>query len=468
MYNTEVKVGAMRKKIIIMMFLLLCIAMTGCSSEGDVKVYSDTEDVSNPHVEVSMTAVILSIDLEQNIIGFKDCRNQAEKELIYHGGVRITNSYDRELSINDLRAGSVVDVVYYEDTTKLVSITESSQASTISNIKKFSANKSQNKATYKGTSCSMSEGVVAINHDGSVMDVSEVSTEDMVTLHMFGTKLVSVVVDEGHGYVRLSNQDSYVGGMIEIGYDVIVPVTNDMLLTVREGTYTLRVSKNGYSSSKKINVLKDSETFVDLSDIAIPEGTAVFEVYPTDARIYINGSKISGYTYTGNYASYGIKVEADGYKTYRGSFKINDTVNSYTINLVKTSGDEDDDTTETTQTSETTEDSQTEDNTQTTDEGSTTDASTSSEDDTQAATTESGVATGNVIKIKTPALASVYVDGDYVGVAPVTFEKVTGAHTITLYRSGYLIKSYTIYATDDGKDDEYSYPELTSLLDLID
>ena len=75
--------------------------------------------------------------------------------------------------------------------------------------------------------------------------------------------------------------------------------------------------------------------------------------------------------------------------------------------------------------------------------------------------------TDNIITIKTPVGASVYVDGDYVGIAPVSFTKVVGAHTITLYKSGYLIKSYTIQATNDGKDDEYSFADLTSLLDLV-
>ena len=53
------------------------------------------------------------------------------------------------------------------------------------------------------------------------------------------------------------------------------------------------------------------------------------------------------------------------------------------------------------------------------------------------------------------------------GYAPVTFQKVVGTHTIVLYQTGSLIKSYTIQATDDGKDDEYSFDDLTTLTDLI-
>ena len=89
---------------------------------------------------------------------------------------------------------------------------------------------------------------------------------------------------------------------------------------------------------------------------------------------------------------------------------------------------------------------------------------------TTAAATQSGQTTetavqGNKITIKKPEGVGVYFDGDYVGIAPVSIRKTAGTHTITLYKAGYLIKSYTIQAEDNGKDDEYSYADLISVLD---
>lgn len=493
MYNGVVKVGSMRKNILISVFCLLFLALTGCTSGNDVKVYEDTEEINISHKEISMTAVLLNINLEENIVRFMDCRTGVERSLRFHGGVRVNNSHDDEISVAKLMAGSVVDVVYYEDTAKLVSITENKSAKTITNVKKFSANKDKQKAAYKGISINMSEHAVAINHDGGIMDVSEINMEDMVTLSMYASKLVAVIVDEGHGYVRLSNQSTYIGGMVEIGYDVIVPVTDNMLLAVREGDYTLRINNRGYSQTKQITVKRDTETLVDLGDIAIPTGTAVFEVEPSDAKIYVSGNEISGHTYTNLYGSYTIRVEAEGYKTYRGSFKIKDAVDTIKIKLRE---DEDATTeepsTDSTKDTESTEGSTTEiatpmdasstedtgtndsaDSTQSTDLSDTESGDGSSEDasaddgETSGTGTEEGVETNNLITINTPALAGVYVDGDYIGIAPISFTKVTGTHTVTLYRSGYLIKSYTINAEDNGKDDIYNFAELITLLDLI-
>jgi hypothetical protein len=95
----------------------------GCDTKTDVKVYEDTEDVTVTHVEVERTAVVTGIDLETNVISFKDCINSEDFQLIYHGGVSVLNTYGRDIGIGGIGNGSVVDVFYYSDTEKIVSIT---------------------------------------------------------------------------------------------------------------------------------------------------------------------------------------------------------------------------------------------------------------------------------------------------------------------------------------------------------
>jgi len=276
-------------------------------------------------------------------------------------------------------------------------------------------------------------------------------------LSFFAGKLVSVVVELGHGYVRLANQDTYVGGMVEIGYDVIVPVTSDMLVAVREGKYTLRIYNGNYSDSKPVEVKKGKEVTVDLTDIAIPTGTVTFNITPADATLYIEGEKQDTFAYTNLYGSYGIRVTCEGYKTFNGSFKISKSLNTFDIELV-VDGETTEETTETT----------TETATATTTTEATTESTTGSEENTtEGGGTEASSTTGNTITIKGPAGAGVYLDGDYVGLAPVTFPKVVGPHTITLYKTGYLIKSYTITATDNGENDEHTFPALTSVFDAL-
>lgn len=479
----------MNKYIFPLIFIVLLLCMTGCSPDkkNDVKIYENTEEIVVEHEETTCTMVVTDINLDSNIMSFVECSTGISRELIYHGGVSITNTYGDTIGVHELYCGSVVDVEYYSDTNKIVSIALNASTTVLKGINKFSVDVEGQKATYKGTSCDLSEFVRAYDGDTPI-DIREINSEDEVTLNIYGGKLVSAIINVGHGYVRLVNQDTYIGGMVEIGYDVIVPVTSDMLVAVREGMYTLRINKGSYNATKQVQVNRGRETVVDISSIAVPTGTVTFKITPEDADIYINGDIVYGNIYTNSYGTYGLKIEADGYKTFNGSFQIKAASRTFTINLTEmnSSNDSDDDdskTTEsTTNTTNTTETSST-DTTKTTEEKTTAsgtyetvatttensestgdkDSQTSSE--TTAATTESGQTTNNKITIKLPLGASVYVDGEYVGIVPVSFPKVVGTHTITLYKPGYLIKSYTIQAKDDGKDDEHSFPDLIILPD---
>lgn len=432
----------MRKNIFLILLVSFMLMFTACDNKGKVKVYENTEDINVIHTEANMTAVVTNMDFEHNTFSFVECISGKEYEIAYHGGVNIYNIYGDAIDVKEVYNGSVVDVVYYSDTMRLVSLSFNSSVTTLKSVNKFSADPDGGVVRYKGTTCDMWDYAVA--YDGDLpMDIREINTEDQVTLNIYRNELVSVVVELGHGYVRLANYDTYIGGFVEVGYDVIVPVTEDMLIAVREGEYTLRITKNGYSQSKDVTVQKGRETLVDLSAIAIPEGTVIFNISPADAVLYVSGNPQSSHSYTGAYGTYSIKIIADGYKTFRGSVDIADVVKSYNINLSLLE--------ETTE--ETTEEK----------EDTTEDVGT----DTEETTEESGETTENIIKINKPVNVDVYVDGEYIGVAPVTFPKTVGSHTVTLYKSGYLIKSYTIYASNNGKDDEYSFDELTSLYDAI-
>ncbi|MBQ9278790.1 MAG: PEGA domain-containing protein, partial [Lachnospiraceae bacterium] len=351
----------MRKNIFLIMILLL-LTLSSCGNTGDVKVYNDTtEDILANHVEKNLTAVMINKDMENDKIVFLDYISGDQLELGYHGGVVVTDTRGSNISINDISVGSVVDITYYADTKRLINIASSSNVQVLKDVNKFAADVLNKKATYKGSSCKMSEYALAFD-DGKAKSIMEVSTEDKVTLYLMNGTLISCVIDEGHGYVRLLNQHTYVGGMVEIGYDVIVPVTDDMLLAVREGTYTLRINKNGYSDSKEVTVKKDEEVEVDISDIAIPRGTVSFVITPEDAELYVDNELLDTHAYSNIYGSYGLKIKAEGYQSFNGSFKISEPVKSYTFELTAlddtTTEEDTTDTEETTGTEDTSESSE--------------------------------------------------------------------------------------------------------------
>ena len=67
---------------------------------------------------------------------------------------------------------------------------------------------------------------------------------------------------------------------------------------------------------------------------------------------------------------------------------------------------------------------------------------------------------GYKIHVEAPVGAAVYFDGEYVGVAPVSFQKVSGEHVIIFRQNGYETKSYSVTISDSEADSHYSYPAL--------
>ena len=64
------------------------------------------------------------------------------------------------------------------------------------------------------------------------------------------------------------------------------------------------------------------------------------------------------------------------------------------------------------------------------------------------------------VKINAPKNVEVYLDGSYIGLAPVSFAKKAGTHVISLRKNGYQTRSYTIQVDDEEKDMELSFSEL--------
>lgn len=345
-----------------------------------------------------MTAIITSMDMENNQMHFVSVLDGTDITLQYHGGVRVTDTKGADIGIDNVACGNVVDIVYYMDTEKLVSIAKNAKVKTYTQIKKFLYRQDDHTAVYNGNRFPVSDYAQVFDGD-QALSLVDVNTEDEVTLSLWNGNLVSVIITKGHGYVRLLNQGTYVGGFVEIGKDVIVPVTADMLVAVGEGDYTLRISKNGYSGEKSIRVTKDRELNVDISDIAIPSGTVTFAVTPEDANevIKVDGEVIANRTYTGLYGDHELSITADGYDSFRGSFKITETMKTLRVTLQQETTEETtEDTTEaTTQEGQTTASGQITTQTTATTQGSQTTTAT-----TQSGQTTESAEQGNKITIK--------------------------------------------------------------------
>ena len=251
------------------------------------------------------------------------------------------------------------------------------------------------------------DGIVVLSGDEEI-DITELNNAmDQLVVRGYKNQVVSVVVEKGHGYVSLTGDSLFIGGLINVGNVLARRIEPDMLLPVTEGEYLLEVVNGDYKSEKKITVERGKETVVDFSDVpanVTQTGNIRFMIDVQGASLYIDGM---AYDYSSiitlKNGKHNVVVHAEGYSDYK---QVIDVESRYmTVNISMTKGDNE---------------------------------TTSSEEPTTTKVEgETYVSSKNKVTVKGPANAVVYFDGTYKGVAPVSFPLVTGEHIISclLYTS---------------------------------
>ena len=69
--------------------------------------------------------------------------------------------------------------------------------------------------------------------------------EDIVIdIKGIGQFVYSVFLAKGHGYIRFSGYKDFIGGTVEVGNHIFMPIKKDMVIVAREGSYRLTL-ENG-------------------------------------------------------------------------------------------------------------------------------------------------------------------------------------------------------------------------------
>ena len=63
----------------------------------------------------------------------------------------------------------------------------------------------------------------------------------------------------------------------------------------------------------------------------------------------------------------------------------------------------------------------------------------------------------HVVNILGPTDAEIYLDGEYIGKAPIDFEKIIGSCVITVIRTDGGVKNFNYSETDTGEDSYYNF-----------
>lgn len=406
----------------------LCLILTGCSAASMAQEstfesnYENGAEEEEVDIYTSAASVIIqSVDEENQTINMFFVDRNESRDLSYNGVTMVWDKYGSGMTVGQLAPGDIADITYNSELERVGSVTLSPDSWSSEGVVKYNLDAGNGNATIGKETYNIDSKVLVFS-DGQPIDVSEIIYQDVLTFHGKGHTIMSIIVEKGHGYLELENDEAVLGGWIEVGQTAISQILPDMLITVPEGSYDIRITGTGIDESREVVINRNEETLLNLEDIKVQEaqtGLVSFDITPEKATVYVDEVKVNtAYSVKLPVGLHLVTAAASGYDSFSQYFEIEAGTNTVRMELkeaseVTVSGNE----------------------------------ITSGKEDSK-------------ITIKSPEGVEVYQDNLYMGIAPVTYTKTAGEHTITLRKSGYITRSHTIVVADDDNDVTYSFPDL--------
>ena len=438
------------------------------------------------------TPIIIEKDDEKKTMTFFNIDVGKKYTLEYDGTTCFYDKYGKSLTPSQIVTGDIVDVKFLKSKKHLVSVQLSESSWSIKETERYSLNPKKHEITIGEDIYKISSDAVYFS-EGKRVEERDIIETDTLSFQGIGNIVYSVSVEKGHGYLRLTGHQGFEGGWIEIGNSVISKVTEEMLITVPEGKYQVKISNEGTTAEKTVVINRNSESTVDFADVefATPKtGTVLFSITPSKAKLFIDGEEAD--VSEGVELTYGLHqliCKADGYKTITQYLNVGQQAAGIDITLEKSDGEEQKEEESTDKKDETTDpDKKTEgegtgenkdnkdnkenkdgEGTNGTQEGSNTESGETQNNTTEGSGTGENTDNGSTpdvtttyykVYIDSPTDTEIYLDGAYVGICPCSFKKTEGLHVLTLSKDGYITRSYTIQVDGEDRDISFSFAEL--------
>lgn len=414
------------------------------------------------------TALVVQKNTENMTIQFQNLATGKRYTLTYDGATQLLDKYDQSVALGQIQEGSIVTVRFYKPKKTLAYLKIPQDSMTYEDLNNYVLDTAAQTLTIGDTSYSLSNHLVVIS-DGQEAELMDINQMDVLDVWGWHNQIYGINITRGHGYLRLQNDSYFVGGWIEVGQSVIRKITEDMLLVVPEGTSTVVVSHNGSSATQEINFVRNQEMAWDLGDVEITvvqKGKIIFTLNPANATVAIDGRNVDASAPVElEYGLHQMTVSAQGYDTVAQYIKVAEPSASIAVELDKSEESTQEETQEQPEGEQQTQSQTTQETQQSQNvENQTAQSQSESEQPTQQSTqATTSTKSSYKVHIDSPVGAEVYLDGNYIGIAPVDFEKKAGNYVITLRKTGYQTRSYTLQVDSEEKDVTYSFSELSKL-----
>lgn len=402
-------------------------------------------------------AILIYKNPEEHSIQLQNIKTGKRYTLYYNGTTIFMDKNEQPLSIQQIDCGMMVHVLFYKETKSVIRVQEIKDCICIPEIQQYKLDLQNKTMVINDCTYQLNSHLSIISEDKEI-ELMDLNQMDTITVWGYQDQIYSIQVINGHGYLRLENCTYFVNGWIDIGQKIIKKVTDDMLIVVPEGTFMTTITNNQSTATQQITFRKNEEIVWDLStvEITLPKtGTIIFTISPDNATTVIDGEKTDiSEPVELTYGVHQITVTAPDYETLAKYIKVGAPSANIALTLEQKNNI----------TNQTAKDTKNETIDKATDDATTENKErkeTVSETEEKADQTDVASITNTCkVHIDSPENTEIYIDGNYIGISPVSFDKKAGNYIVTLRKDGYQTRSYTLQVDSEEKDVNYSFADL--------
>ena len=244
---------------------LLCFGLIGCADGPEAETGEPGWEAEEEAAADTGLYILLYADEEKDHIFVESVDTGRQEEFEWNGDTDIRDRGGKSISLGQLTTGELIQLAFTEDEL-LSKIAVSSKAFADDGVTDFSIDEEEGILMAGDSNYYFDEDLKIFSGKG-IISVNELSREDTLCIRGLDRKALTVVVTRGHGTVVFRNTGDFEGGMLTLGDMEPQEITDDMVLEVPEGTYTLSVETDEYSGTMEITVNRFEELTVDLNAI---------------------------------------------------------------------------------------------------------------------------------------------------------------------------------------------------------
>lgn len=187
------------------------------------------------------TAILMDYNEKDNQVTFLNLDLGRRYTLSMDGTTRLYYKYGEAISMEQIQKGDIVDVTFLKSKKHLTTMQLSVRSWTYSDAAWYEIDTLRGEVSIGEESYKLTSNTQYLS-EGRNIELIDLNGADVLSFQGIGNQVLSVKVERGHGFLRLANDEKFVGGWIEVGESLIQRITDDMLLLVPEGSYQVNIT----------------------------------------------------------------------------------------------------------------------------------------------------------------------------------------------------------------------------------